>query len=321
MFNKKIEKLYEDILFRKIDSDGIKSYINSTISANEVEQILLNSQERFNCLINLEKKYLIDMPRELPKSCRVDFWDTDEEFLFEKNKKKLGKNWIWYDEKITYDVNSLGYRMKEFDDIDWKNYILTLGCSFTAGTGIPATQTWPHKISNHLKCDLVNAGIPGGGNDLMVSNLIQLFSYVKTRPKLVIVSWSSLSRISYPYNDKNLLYGTINQTNTTWSTSYLEYYKNYTQWHRIFMNYKKTVDLICNLADVPVWHISNFGDLDVFKNIVKIYPEQPNYKKLNIDKINEICGRDYEFKSNVSHPGIKMHKDVYAHWNIYNKEI
>jgi hypothetical protein len=52
---------------------------------------------------------------------------------------------------ITYKFNSYGYRADEFNG---GPYLVTLGCSYTAGIGLPDEVTWPRQVASAmgLKC-------------------------------------------------------------------------------------------------------------------------------------------------------------------------
>jgi hypothetical protein len=79
----------------------------------------------------------------------MDFNISDDEKMYLKNKKELGKEWYYYDKKIEYKYNSWGYRTKEFDDVN-EDYILTFGCSFTEGIGLDYNDMWSTKLSKKL---------------------------------------------------------------------------------------------------------------------------------------------------------------------------
>lgn len=73
---------------------------------------------------------------------------------------KNEKNYNWKDTDITYDINSLGYRSKEFKRKEACN--LYLGCSHTLGEGLPLENTFPYLINQHLNdYSLYNAGVRG----------------------------------------------------------------------------------------------------------------------------------------------------------------
>lgn len=303
----KLEELYRDILFRDLDASGLKTYYDMNI--DQIENILLSSAERKKLL--LQEYTLLDMPRDLPRSCTTKFWDTDTEELYNKNVNKLGNDWIWATKPIEYSVNSLGYRMQEFNEIDWSNYLAVFGCSFTAGTGLPLEDTWSYRISKSLGLDLVNAAIPGGGNDTILINLTRLLKQ-KEKPKYIIISWSAITRKAYWYNGNVILYGSIDQKNKSWEQSYYNYLNNNYQWQYEFIEIKRQADTLCQLANVPVWHITNFNEYNFIDSVDKILPSQSDGSMYGI---NNWSARDYNFEKRTGHPGIELQDKIVDKWN------
>lgn len=72
----------------------------------------------------------------------------------------------WLDQTINYTVNSWGFRSdREYDAVQ-EPCIVTLGCSFTYGTGLHEHQTWPRLLASRMGVGLVNLAVPGHGLDL-----------------------------------------------------------------------------------------------------------------------------------------------------------
>jgi hypothetical protein len=255
------------------------------------------------------------MPRNLPKGETVDYYDTDTEEVAERARNRFGPAWVWTDRKFTYDLNSLGYRMKELDDVDWSNYMAVFGCSFTAGVGLPLEETFSYKISNSLNLDLVNAGIPGGSNDMILANLVRMLS-LKQTPKLVIINWTSLSRKSYIYNGSRQLYGAVNNHNE-WKKTYDNYIENNRQWVFEFIELKTHINTLCKLANIPVWHITNFKGYDFDPSIDKfIHDEVAIGNSIdNIDYLNNFAARDFCVNNKHAHPGIALQDAIYKEWH------
>jgi len=96
-------------------------------------------------------------------------WDSQaEKAQFEKmmadpvhRKYFVEKGWD-DPEAITYSINSYGFRCEEFDDTPC---IVTLGCSFTSGVGLPLQNIWPTLVGNALGLKVVNLAWGGQGSD------------------------------------------------------------------------------------------------------------------------------------------------------------
>jgi len=63
---------------------------------------------------------------------------------------------------ITYKFNSHGFRCDEFNE---SLGIITIGCSFTAGVGLPVESIWPNLIGSDLGLSVWNLGIGGASMD------------------------------------------------------------------------------------------------------------------------------------------------------------
>jgi hypothetical protein len=64
---------------------------------------------------------------------------------------------------ITYRINSLGYRGDEFD-FD-KPCVVTLGCSFSVGIGLPEQDVWPWRLGQALDLPVINLSWAGYSAD------------------------------------------------------------------------------------------------------------------------------------------------------------
>jgi hypothetical protein len=79
-----------------------------------------------------------------------------------KSTKHLLEKNGWVNSVIEYSYNSHGFRCQEFDD---RISGLALGCSFTEGTGLHATQTWPFLLAKLTNQHVWNLGSGGASID------------------------------------------------------------------------------------------------------------------------------------------------------------
>ena len=122
------------------------------------------------------------------------FSGSDNKKLFEENLKTKPDDWYYRTNTFDYKRNSLGHRCKELSDIDLDNYILTVGCSHTEGSGLPVENTYSHVLSERMKCDYYNLGLSGTGIDVMMHNLTVWFATVKKQPKFVVMQFPDIAR-------------------------------------------------------------------------------------------------------------------------------
>lgn len=132
----------------------------------------------------------------------MSFYSADSEKKFNQNLKTQPYDWKWRTIDINYTFNSLGHRTVELNDLT-KDFILTLGCSFTEGVGLSVTDTWPYKVSKAADIDYYNCAKGGSGMDIQYYNSIMWKANNLPIPKLVIVQWPQKQRKSFASNTDN----------------------------------------------------------------------------------------------------------------------
>jgi len=128
------------------------------------------------------------------------FQTTDSYDRFHENLRKSPPDWIYRRKNVTYDVNSLGYRAPEFSSIrDWKNAIPIFGCSCVFGTGLANEDTISERINFMTGYQTINFGYPGGSNELILNNIINLLEFVPEDefPRNLIIGWTCMDRCIY----------------------------------------------------------------------------------------------------------------------------
>ena len=66
--------------------------------------------------------------------------DMPEEY--EEQLKKQPKDWFWRDREVRYMCNWNGYRARDWEDYDWSESIVVLGCSMAYGVGVSNEDTF-----------------------------------------------------------------------------------------------------------------------------------------------------------------------------------
>ena len=124
----------------------------------------------------------------------------DNQETFFQNKKIMGEKWKYYDKTITYTFNEHGFRCPEWDQIDWKNSIVLFGCSCTYGIGLSDEETISAHLEKLSNRPVINLGVPGGSNSLMIQNATNLLHFFKA-PYAVANIWSTSDRFEYFLKD------------------------------------------------------------------------------------------------------------------------
>jgi len=112
------------------------------------------------------------------------------------NIKKQPKDWKYATKEVYYRSNSSGYRTYEWNDIDWKEAIVIFGCSCTYGVGQAQDETIDYYLERLTKRQVINLGVPGGSNSLMLQNastMVKRFGM----PYGVVMNWTTADRTRY----------------------------------------------------------------------------------------------------------------------------
>jgi lysophospholipase L1-like esterase len=144
------------------------------------------------------KPKIVDLIKKdifLPNPCTTDgyFIATDNIETYNKHLKTMSTDWYYRTNTVNYTVNKHQYRTDEFDTIDWANSIVLLGCSQTYGVGVTDEDTIGSNLSKLLNKPVINLGIPGASNNLILNNSAILSSKYPT-PLIVIHIYSEVYR-------------------------------------------------------------------------------------------------------------------------------
>ena len=130
----------------------------------------------------------------IPGRFTLNFCGIKEEKTFEQNLKTQPEDWYYRTHEVKYTLNSLGYRTREFDDIDWKESIVMFGCSMTFGIGVTDEHTIPYFLEQLSGRPVINMGIPGASIQTMLHNSIIFTDSKYPTPKAVVNVWAGLIR-------------------------------------------------------------------------------------------------------------------------------
>jgi hypothetical protein len=172
---------------------------------NLVIRSIINNTFLPNC--DTIKNYFDENNLVYNSQCKVEggftlnFFDSKE--LFEQNLKTQPDDWYYRTHEVKYTLNSLGYRTKEFDDIDWKESIVIFGCSYIFGTGVTDEHTVPYFLEQLSGRPVINMGIAGSSIQTALHNSIILNDSEYSIPKAVLNMWTNLNRYQL-YKDNSI---------------------------------------------------------------------------------------------------------------------
>jgi hypothetical protein len=154
-----------------------------------------------NLLILIDKNRKL-FPTYVIPGLQRQWIEPDNKILFEKNLRQQAKDWYYRDHKIEYNINSCGYRTKEFNEIDWENSIVIFGDSIVFGIGVDEQDMLSAVIERLTGIPVINLGAPGSSSIFALHNSM-LFLQSFPLPKYVVFGWSCHTR--FPYYHQNYI--------------------------------------------------------------------------------------------------------------------
>lgn len=216
-----------------------------------------------------------------------EFLSGDNEIIYNKHYLRKGPTWYYRDNKITYSLNENGHRCKSFNDIDFNNYVLYVGCSHTVGIGLELETTYPYLVSKKLNMDYYNLAIPGAGIDVLEYNLITWFLKIPIRPRFTFMQMPDHSRYCSfnPYLENNNIF----VESGSWTTDTAE------------------LEMLVNSEEIGFFNARKYF---TYKNIDHIC-DSPLIKYNVAGQANTELGikmRRYDLARDMQHFGIKSHQ-------------
>lgn len=124
-------------------------------------------------------------------------WENQKygEKHYNKQRKKFGLDWYYYDKKITFKYNKEGFRASDFSTVDWANSVVVFGDSYTTGDGNAIEDIVTTHLQKLLGMPVINLGVSGSGIDYNCWNSVILYDHYP-HPKAIVHLWSGIDRYS-----------------------------------------------------------------------------------------------------------------------------
>ena len=121
------------------------------------------------------------------------YHDNDSKELYERNLKIESSDWEYRHKRITYKLNTNGYRTFEFNKIPWDKTVVMFGCSNMFGVGVCLKDTIPGTFSSITNIPSINLGVPGCSLQYMLYNSA-MFRKKYPKPRAVVFDIPDASR-------------------------------------------------------------------------------------------------------------------------------
>lgn len=97
---------------------------------------------------------------------------------------------------VDYKFNTNGYRAAEWDQVDWAESVVVLGCSHVVGVGVSLEDSLPVQLARRFRRPVVNLGYGGSSMTVQLYNSLAL-SAKGIKPHAVILVAPQLTRLTY----------------------------------------------------------------------------------------------------------------------------
>lgn len=156
--------------------------------------------------------------------------------------------------------------------------IITSGCSFTYGHGLPdcirngkdpgevhSKFAWPSILSGLLDCECVNLSTPGGSNQFIIHSIL---NYDLNENDTVVILWSFLTRdtVFTKNGSKNV---------GEWDSNYMKYLNTNSNDNDIILKNLTSIFLFTKYLESKNINIY-YAFLDPFSNF-EVYPHHQNF--------------------------------------------
>ena len=226
-------------------------------------------------------------------------WEPGEKAQYKRLRAQLGSTWAYYEyEELITCTNRLGYRSTTVVPPTVGDYFIMCGCSNVFGMYLHEWHRASNRVEKATGVPVINLGICGGGANIIAMNMQKLWFSNYPKPRAIIVQWPAIHRMTFPNEDTNWGFTTINiaQENSggvqeTHASEYLlraeGVYEN--QAHHAFH--------MVNSLGVPVINFAILGYIAEF---------------YDIPRVRFVSAQDDRARDNL-HCGRLMNKQIYKH--------
>lgn len=241
------------------------------------------------------------------------FYLCDDLETYRYNLERLPEDWIWRSRPVDYYFNQQGYRMMEFENINWDRYIAVFGCSNTVGVGLDQDSLWYTAWAKQNDFHVVNLALAGGTKETTLMNLRDLLNHAPKLPRAVSIQWTEPTRTCMWDRQGNINLASVSNS---FDQDLASYYKEYIllgqqidhEWTEI----RKTVQALCRLAGVSLWEYTDMMGYE-HTDLEIIYPMSPQVLLPAIRQLQDINGPNLASSPELSAWFNNLARDVTSH--------
>lgn len=245
----------------------------------------------------------------MPRLKKLNFYGADSEDLYNRNLKYLPSDWIYTNQNIEYNFNSLNLRMrKDIRDVA-DQYILFSGTSFGMGVGINEDDRFSEQVSIQLDKDFINCC---GPSFTIKAQSISFFNFLNTGlllPKIFVIEYPPSYAYTY-YSDNSFLFY-YSKNIPEGNANHLAAYRHLLETDFFLQEsnlYRSMIKNTCTRLGIKFIELSFHKD----DNFVTSNNIGTIHIKSNSGDINYCYARDIRHHEGqyAGHPGIGLHKEA-----------
>lgn len=241
-----------------------------------------------------------------------NWWGRDNEETYAESLLTVPPDWKYHNTQIEYHVNSHGYRCPEFEDINWKQSCVILGCSVVFGLGVGETETVSYLLEQQLGYPVINLGVSGSGCDWQYWNAIALYNQ-GIRPHKIIVHWPNPCRGMF-FNQDGKADTYINSNlslpnkpiHISRTCDLINVYAEEHHWYKMVELYSNHLTMLFGNNIVHAWTQTNPNTLKNYDVPDFVFEDEKNSKIVKRLKREDI----HNLARDLEHPGVTINKDV-----------
>lgn len=198
------------------------------------------------------------LPCNMDNANMVKIWHGYDNHVNFKNNPNAAD---WLNIEIQYEFNSHGFRTHDLNALLGQPVDVALGCSYTEGTGLPASMIWPTLIEQQRNQPMLNLGVGSGSTDTVARILTNIAGLYQI--KSVFILW--------PFKERFELYGNNSITHILPHSPKLQ---NVHLWNMdediSEQRYRKNKNIVDMLSKIHKFSVSEFSVAEVLGNAVQI---------------------------------------------------
>ena len=234
-------------------------------------------------------------------------WYGSDQYKTFNSRPNDKKKSFWKDKDLVYKFNNHGYRTPDNFE-KGKKGIVTLGCSFTEGIGLPIEYVWSYKMANHFNLPFYNLSVGSRGIRDSFERLVAFDGMLDYDYVFLLIP--PKGRVNFYFKDNDLFqellefdeFDEMGVLPNSYPPLKDEYKKDFQKWFTILFNGSKFEEIFYEFTYLNLikYYIESKGKKIFYSSFEEINREYTNYDTKKIDS-EYIEARDGHWDSKKQH--------------------